>query len=173
MVTDVEVRKEQGRYIVRSDISVDAPRDEVFHVLADYDEFERVSSVFEESYFIERNEDGSGLIYTRLHDCLLFFCRTIERVETLELQRPERIVTVVVPDKSDVRSGETRWILSDRNGGTDIRHEMEMEPDFWIPPVIGPFLIKRYLRSGGQRAAERLERIANERAAGEAVDAAQ
>jgi len=167
-VSDVAVEKDGARYLIVSQLTIDAPRPAVFDILADYDGFERVSSIFEESHFIQRDENGEGLVYTRMRDCLLFFCKTIERVETLELDPPSRIVTVVVPEQSDVRSGETRWILTDNDSGTDIRHEMDMEPDFWVPPVIGPFIIKRYLRKGSERAAERLEKLALEAAAADA-----
>ena len=39
-------------------------------------------------------------------------------------------------------------------------YEFEMEPDFWVPPVIGPYYIKRALRSGGMNAIKRIERLA-------------
>ena len=35
-----------------------------------------------------------------------------------------------------------------------------MEPDFWMPPLIGPPLVKRALRQGGARAAARVENLA-------------
>jgi hypothetical protein len=36
-----------------------------------------------------------------------------------------------------------------------------MEPDFWVPPVVGPWFLKRTLMRGGTRAINRIERIAN------------
>ena len=35
-----------------------------------------------------------------------------------------------------------------------------MVPDFWVPPVIGPFFIKRALQSGGEKAVDRIEALA-------------
>ena len=35
-----------------------------------------------------------------------------------------------------------------------------MIPDFWVPPVLGPFYIKRALKSGGANAVNRIEAIA-------------
>jgi hypothetical protein len=35
-----------------------------------------------------------------------------------------------------------------------------VEPDFWVPPVIGPWVLKRELRAGGERALYRIERLA-------------
>ena len=41
---------------------------------------------------------------------------------------------------------------------------MEMVPKFWIPPVIGPMVIKRKLRSSGGDALDRIEELAQRRA---------
>jgi len=35
-----------------------------------------------------------------------------------------------------------------------------MKPKFWIPPGIGPYLIKRKLRNSGSDAIDRIELIA-------------
>jgi hypothetical protein len=35
-----------------------------------------------------------------------------------------------------------------------------MKPKLWIPPVIGPYVIKRRLREGGSYAIQRIEAIA-------------
>jgi hypothetical protein len=41
-------------------------------------------------------------------------------------------------------------------------YDFEMEPAFWVPPVIGPFFIQRTLRRGANRAVDRIERLALE-----------
>jgi hypothetical protein len=35
-----------------------------------------------------------------------------------------------------------------------------MVPAFWVPPIIGPFYIKRALSSGGVDAVDRIEALA-------------
>jgi hypothetical protein len=37
-----------------------------------------------------------------------------------------------------------------------------MEPDFFIPPLIGPWYLKRTLSQGGVRAVTRIERLARQ-----------
>jgi hypothetical protein len=37
-----------------------------------------------------------------------------------------------------------------------------MEPAFFVPPVIGPWYLKRTLARGGLRAVTRIERLARE-----------
>jgi hypothetical protein len=37
---------------------------------------------------------------------------------------------------------------------------MDMEPDFWLPPFVGPWFLKRTLLLGGVSAVERIEELA-------------
>jgi hypothetical protein len=39
-------------------------------------------------------------------------------------------------------------------------YDFEMEPGFWVPPIIGPFVIKRALRASGGNAVGRIEAVA-------------
>jgi hypothetical protein len=156
-VRAIEVTLNDGVYAVNSEMYFAAPIEAVFDVLADYDDFERISSIFKQSHYLERERNGNGLVYTLVGDCILFFCKDIERTETLELQAPTQITTRIVAAQSDLRSGLSRWALASEGEGTRVRYTMQMEPDFWIPPVIGPFFVKRFLKSGSDRAAQRVE----------------
>ncbi|MEO1576300.1 MAG: hypothetical protein AAFU65_15240, partial [Pseudomonadota bacterium] len=89
----VTVDVEDKRYTVRSEVRVEAPIEAVYAVLADYDDFERVSSIFKDSRYLERDETGNGLVFTQMRDCIVFFCKTIDRTETIEVQPPTSIVT--------------------------------------------------------------------------------
>ncbi|MEM6640744.1 MAG: SRPBCC family protein [Pseudomonadota bacterium] len=161
-LVDVSVDVEGKRYTVRSNVIVQAPIEAVYDVLADYDQFERVSSIFKDSRYLERDEVGNGTVFTQMRDCILFFCKTIERTETISVEPPVSIVTNVIPDKSDVGYGRSEWSLKQHDGATYVGFEMQMEPKFWVPPVIGPFFIRRFLADGSADAADRLESYALE-----------
>lgn len=165
-VRSFAMEHEDRRYHVVSETFIDAPVSAVFDVLSDYERYDRISSIFQESRYLERNPDGSGIVYTRARGCIAFFCTTIERVERLELVADAEIIATVIPEQSDTRYSRARWRFEERDGGTLLRYELEMEPDFWVPPLIGPMLIKRALRQGGERAAERVERLARAADAG-------
>jgi hypothetical protein len=75
------------------------------------------------------------------------------------------IVATVIPERSNARYARTQWRLQPLDGGTLLRYELEMEPDFWVPPVIGPPLVKRALKQGGARAAARVENLARQASA--------
>ncbi len=158
----VEVKKEDGRYLIVSAAHYDARIENVYRILTDYDNFERISSIFKESRFIERNDDGSGVVYTLTEGCLLFFCQTIERTEYLEVRPVSQIIATAIPEKSDMKFSRAVWELSEDGTGTRMHYTLEMEPDFWLPPLVGRLAMKWVLKRGGQRAAERIEQLATE-----------
>ncbi len=166
-IQSIGVKKKAGRYIVTSLSVVQAPPEAVFEFLTDYDNFHKISSVFVESHFIERDPVGvGGVVYTLTRGCVAFLCKSIERVERLKAEPHHRVQASVLADRSSgARYGEATWELSPMDGGTRIDYVLEMEPDFWIPPVLGPWAVKRSLKRGAEGAVERLELFAREIAA--------
>jgi len=163
-IRTVEVDRKDGRYVMQSDTYLDAPPAAVFRVLTDYDRFASISSIFEESRFMGPDEDGTPLVYTRVEGCVAwFFCKTMERVERLEFEEPDYISTTALPERSDFRYSRSEWeLVPEGDSGTLVRYRLEMEPDFWVPPLLGPMIIKRKLRSGGADAVARIEGLAQQ-----------
>jgi len=153
-------RDDEGRYVLRSEALFDAPLKPLFELLTDYDQFKRFSSAFTESRNLEPDAEGRPQFYNRVESCVLFFCPVFERYGHLEIDSPSRIHAVVDAERSDFRFSEESWTLSRKGDRTLMVYEFEMEPDFWVPPVIGPFYIRRTLREGAVRAIDRIEAIA-------------
>ena len=160
-IRSLDVSEQRGRYAVIADTFLDAPADEIFAVLMDYDRLDRISSVYKESGFMEPASDGTLIVYTRMAGCMLFFCMNMRRVERLEAEEPRFIRTTTLPEQSDFSYSRSEWLLEPEADGTRVTYRLEMEPDFWVPPVIGPWLIKRTLLRGGGHAVNRIERLAN------------
>ena len=77
------------------------------------------------------------------------------------IESPDGSVTaLVVPELSDFRYGYARLNLWQEVDGTRILIRSEVEPDFWIPPLIGPWLIKRKLLSETLETVDNLELLA-------------
>ncbi len=156
------VDKNGPRYTFTSITFVDAPVEPVFEILVDYDSFDRLSSVITESRFLDPDADGTPLVFTRTRGCLLFYCKTLDRVERLESVPHSEILATALPEKSDVKYSRARWLLVSEGDGTLIDYVMEFEPDFWVPPLIGPWIIKKRLRSGGAKIINRIEAFARD-----------
>ena len=66
-----------------------------------------------------------------MEGCVLFFCKSLRRVELLETREPGFIRTVTLPEQSDFRYAVSQWDLEPRGDGTLLTYHLEMEPDFW------------------------------------------
>jgi len=152
-----EFERKGSRYIVRSESYIDVAPAGVFEVLSNYDKLHRISNLVEESKALEPAEEGAQLVYTKNSGCLALFCRTVEKVERLETDPPFRIVAEVIPERSDVSFSRSEWRLSKEGRGSHLSYSIETEISFWVPPVIGNFLLKRWLRTGAENALVRIE----------------
>src|SRR5690606_36530009 len=101
---------------------------------------------------------------------LRFICVSLCRTERLESIEPRWIKSYALPERSNFKHSTSEWILEpDGMGGTNMQFTLEMEPDFWVPPIIGPRFLERTLERGGVNAVRRIERLARIRE-GLAVD---
>ena len=66
----------------------------------------------------------------------------------------------VHPELSDFEFSNETWTFREEDGGTRVRYELHMDPKFWVPPAIGPYMIKRKLKRASGDALDRIERIA-------------
>ena len=145
---------------VDSILLIDAPRELVFNALTDYDAFAKLSERYKQSRFIEPAADGTPRIFTEVEGCIWFFCRTVERYARLELFPENKIIATVEPEQSDVKSGREQWLLEDSGAGTRITYAHTMQPDFWVPPVVGVWAMRRALEQDALTAAAKIEALA-------------
>jgi len=162
-ITDIEINRSGSRYLLVSRTHFDATPEQVFRVLLDYDQLAEISKTIKESRYLEPEDDGQALVYTRIRVCVFFFCKTIEKIERLDFTRSSYIKTTAIPERSDVRYSRSEWELAAADdGGTQVIFRLEFEPDFWVPPLVGPMVIKRVLVDDGASAVNRIELLAQQ-----------
>ena len=162
-IDKLDVAKRRGRYSLVADAHLDATPQSIYSVLMDYDDnaYGRISSAYKESRYLDPAPDGTPIVYTRMEGCVLWHCMTFNRVERLESRPPTWIKSYTLPDRSNFKYSTSEWMLEpDGAGGTYMVYKIEMEPDFWVPPLIGPWAIKRELSQGGPRVVRRIENLA-------------
>lgn len=159
----VDVDHDNGRYSMHSEVRFAASVESVYAVFADYDLSEQFSGAIVESRNIESIEKGRPGFYIRNEGCVLFFCTSFERYGYVE-REPFRIIRASVdPERSDFYSSNESWRFHRDGGGTIVIYQLDFEPKFWVPPVIGPYVIKRKFRLDGGDAIDRIEELAQER----------
>ncbi len=187
-VTFADVVRKGRVFYLDSTLEVNVPREVMFKMLVDYDNLEHFSSGFVETKKFEPDSEGVVKVYTHLKGCVTFFCRHIKKMETLETTGVEKITTILIPGEShNVKRIDSHWELSEIqipevNGkalpssqlfsdeesksvkytaGTKIRYRMTFQPDFWVPPIIGGYLVKKALVSDGTQILNRMEKYAH------------
>lgn len=161
-IESIDVDHEGKTYSLYAETLLDASPEAITAVLLDYERFGRISSVYKEYGYLDPLPDGTPVVYTRMEGCLLFYCKSMTRVERLEAASPGHIRTVTLPDRSDFKRSISEWTLKQEAAGTRMIYTLEMEPDFFVPPLIGPPILKRTLRRGGGDAIDRIERLAQD-----------
>jgi hypothetical protein len=163
-IRNVDVERVGARYRLVSETHFDARLQDVFDTLVDYDHLAGISETIKESHYLYPAEDGQQLVFTRVGACVFFYCKTVKKVERLEIEAPYHIVTTAIPERSDVRFSRSEWTLNAaEGGGTKVVFQLEFEPDFWVPPIIGPFVIRKLLIKDGESAVQEIEAMARRR----------
>ena len=68
---------------------------------------------------------------------------------------------------SQFKSGQTHWRIEPKGDYCEVTYVSDMEPDIYIPPVVGKFLIKKSIRKGMHTSFKNLENISSVLAARE------
>ena len=81
--------------------------------------------------------------------------------EELGREAPGHIVTTVVPGESNFADGRAEWLIEAVDDShTRISVNARQTPTFWIPPVIGPMLLRHVFLREVQETRSNIERIA-------------
>jgi hypothetical protein len=156
-VLSVHVESEGKRYHMLGESVIKATPEFIFNTLMDYDNFHRLASGIAETRFLESENPGELLGYTRIDSCVLFFCKSVEKVETIHATAFREIATEAIPERSDFVFNKSRWLLEGSDDGTHVIYEAEIEPDFWMPPLITKWAIKYKLRKSAKLIGLRIE----------------
>lgn len=157
---EIEVQREDDVYNMNSVSWLDVRPEVLYNILANHDLFTKFTSAVIESRNVEPDEEGRPQFFSRFEGCVILFCKSFIRNGYLELKPHKELIAIVHPETSDFKRSREQWTLVPEKGGTRMTYEFEMIPDFWVPPVIGPFYIKRALKSGGEKAVDRIEALA-------------
>jgi len=159
-VAELQVSESEGVYHISLVMQVQAPAQHVQRVLTDYARIYRLNPAIVESELLPAPDDGVVRVRTRALDCIAFFCKEIDRVEdVIELDSGSLQVTTV-PALSSFKSGSAEWRILGQGEHSQVTYRAHMEPDFYIPPLIGSYFIKQKLRRSMLVSLARIECIA-------------
>jgi hypothetical protein len=159
-IDHIDVAHEGKRYRVtmRARMDVDAAR--AYAVFTDFPRLVEINPAIIKAEPIDGAAPGQQRVHTQVRVCVMSICRIFDQVQDMQLQPPEQLNAQVIPELSNLRFGQAQWRIWDHDGEAHLHFSAEIEPDFWIPPLVGPWLIKRKLQSEAEETANGIEQLA-------------
>lgn len=163
-VSEVDVRQKDDLYRLCVIARIDALPSEVWTSLTDFHHLERLHHSVHESTRIRRMPDGADRVRIQMHPCVLFFCVRFSQVVEFHAVPERQLVADFDQRDSLFHFGQLRWRLAQTpDAGTDLVFDAELAPAFWIPPLLGPWVLKRALRKTATDIVMNLDRLSRTR----------
>lgn len=166
-VIRAEVAHTDDLYSLSLEAHLAAPPLAVFAVITDYPHIQDLHRRVRESRVVRRIDARTAEVYTLVKGCVAaIFCKSIRRVELITENPPYELTAEVIPAESDLKSGFVHWRLAPDGEGTRLQYESELEPDFWVPPLLGDALMSRSIRNTTEEMIQRVEDLALQKRVG-------
>ena len=159
----LEVTHVGKRYQVVMHAQMQTSAERAYAVFTDYSLLPQINDAILSATLIEGAPEGAQRLRTEVRVCVLKFCWVLDQVQDMRKSPPEYLAADVVAEQSNLRYGKARWRIWDDGDTASLIFEAVVEPGFWVPPIIGPWLIERKLRQEAVDTANGIERIANAR----------
>ena len=156
-----EVTENNGIFQIVVIATLDARAEYIRQVLTDYRNMYRLSSSVVETEVIEPCRGDETHVRTKVRVCAAVFCREVERVETVRALDSGDLQARIVPEQSEFRSGLAIWKITAMDYGSELEYNATLEPDFFIPPVVGVPAIRSSLIDEFSNTIARVEKIAS------------
>jgi len=143
-IQDSSVSREGNIYSLSVTARIKAPPARVYRSITDFSNLAAINPSIEESTVLE-SQGNRHRVHTVIRVCILVFCKRVQQVQDVTLVDSGTLEAVMVPGAGDFRGGDARWKITAEGAATELQFSETFEPDFWVPPVIGTWLIEREL----------------------------
>ncbi|MEQ1437990.1 hypothetical protein AAG565_01390 [Fontimonas sp. SYSU GA230001] len=162
-VQTLQIERAAPLYRMHLVARLDSPLAQSFGVFRDFSNLPRINDAIEVARSMTGATPGAQRLYTRIRVCVWFFCTHLDQVQDIVEVREHGALGLdarVIPELSNLRYGRARWRMTHCGRQTCLDFQAELEPDFWIPPLIGPWAIERAMRNEALQTAQGIERLA-------------
>lgn len=159
-VIEVNVERFDHRYVVEIDARFRASAERLRQLLTDFPNLHRVNASIRRSEVLETLSPQQHCVRTEAKVCVALICRDIVQVQDVSVLPDGNLVATIRPSLSDFRYGIARWEFRSEGAATRMHFRSEIEPAFWVPPLIGPWLVRRALQAEAIKTIANVERLA-------------
>ena len=160
VLVNTEFDYSDGTYTYEYSRQINGSSEKIFIILTDYEQYTKLNSNVQESRVISAPGQQIRRLL-KIRQCIFFFCFNLQMVEKV-VQSKFFIESSIIKDESNFLSGLASWELVKISGNkTLVRLRASQTPAFWIPPFIGPTLIKSVLFKELEETFTNLEILAS------------
>ncbi len=154
----VEFERKDERYIAKIRVRLAVPQRDAFEVMKDFKNLTEMNPAVQEAQVLQLLP-GTTRLHTRVKLCVAFMCREIKQVQDMRTFGVGEMNARVLPEPSDLEYGYAYWRFDDCAGETCLTFRAEIDPKFWVPPLIGNWMVRHVLRKEAMITSEGIERI--------------
>lgn len=159
-ITSSSAEYKNDRFIIKVVGVVSASPEHVFGILTDYNNLTQITPKIIESKIIKTDGDVT-IVKTVAEGCVWFFCKKITNVQTTTSTLEEYIQSITIPSQSNLKFGKMVWNIKKVKSGTEIEYYAEIDPDFFVPPLIGSYFIKNSMLEEAKAFVDSVEKLAD------------
>ena len=158
-VQQAAVSHKDGVYTLELDVVVRSAYEAVYAIVTDYDQLHLISEMLVETSLLSEAEAEIKRRKLVTRTCILIFCFTAVMIEDV-WETDNTINTKIIPEDSDYKYGMTTWTVDAVDDQSSrIKLYCELQPDFWIPPFVGPYLMKKTMLREAKKTVLRIEEL--------------
>jgi hypothetical protein len=165
-VSGVQVARSGTRFLIDMHIAIDAPAPAVFRALQDYAAMARYNPDLR-AVRVERTPASDRVrLFTTIHTCVLVFCKTMHQEQMMTATASADGGTLdaeLLPHGGDFKAGHGLWVVKPcptARAMTCLDISIELVPAFWVPPILGPWVIGRKMDEEAHHTGDGLEQTA-------------
>jgi hypothetical protein len=162
----VRVTRHDAQFTIAMRVALPSAPWAVFAALEDYSALPHYNPDIRSVHIEPTDRPARLRVVTTFHACVLFLCRTLRQTALMTATAAAEggvIRAAIVPEQGDFRSGQARWQVSPCRSGRDatcLQVHMILRPAFWVPPLLGPWILQRKLAEEARRTVNGIKQLA-------------
>jgi hypothetical protein len=162
-IQSLNVTRDGPRYRVEMEVTLRAPAAASYAAFATPANLPLINPAVREARLLQPSGGEPPRLYTEVHVCAMLYCKTLRQTQQMHYApRPDggELHAEVLPAQSDFEYGRAEWRFDAAGATTRMHFSAELQPAFWVPPLLGPWLVERSLREEAETTSAGIERLA-------------
>ncbi|MEO5367705.1 MAG: hypothetical protein H7831_15375 [Magnetococcus sp. WYHC-3] len=154
-----QVNGEGQDYTVHAQGVVNSPARLIVERITDYAHLSDINQIVRSSTILEGAAHENALVRVEARACFLIYCTTKIAIQRYTLE-PGRVRVEILPNKGHFKGENLVWEFKELEGNrTEFKLHSHIQPDFWIPPMVGSWVVRGLLSQEARGTLTTLDRL--------------